>query len=108
MGSYLLVCILCAPLFVPLLFWTASLFYPSNNRSTLQFTQINPQVGFIGGYFGVYDTASLQRIAWHRRTTGGIEVVKYSPNGRRVATGSHENAIDLCDVKNKTSPCHHP
>ena len=64
-------------------------------------------MGFAGGYFGVYGAASLQRVAWHRRTTGGIEVVKYSPNGRQVATGSHENVIDLYDVKNKASPYHH-
>jgi hypothetical protein len=65
------------------------------------------QVGFAGGYLGVYDTATLQRIAWHRRTTGDLEDVKYSPNGRQVATASRENVIDLYDARNKASPYHH-
>ena len=68
---------------------------------------MSPQVGFVGGYFGVYDASTLLRVAWHRRTSGDIEVVRYSPNGRQVCTGSRENVIDLFDVKNKTSPYHH-
>mmetsp|Transcript_286 Transcript_286/g.349 ORF Transcript_286/g.349 Transcript_286/m.349 type:complete len:1072 (-) Transcript_286:246-3461(-) len=64
-------------------------------------------VGFHGGYVGVYDSTTFVRIAWHHRTSGDIEVIKYSPNGRQLATGSHENVIDLFDVKHKTSPYHH-
>jgi len=60
------------------------------------------QVGFIGGFLGVYDSTTLQRLAWHHRTSGDIDVVKFSPNGRQLAAGSHENVIDLYDVKNKS------
>jgi len=38
----------------------------------------------VGGFLGVYDSTTFERIAWHHRTTGDIEVVKYSPNGRQV------------------------
>ena len=64
-------------------------------------------VGFVGGYFGVYDAATMERLAWHRRSRKDIDVVKFSPDGRQVATGSHENTIDLFDVRNKKSPYHH-
>jgi len=76
-------------------------------RELIHLTYLNTPLQVGWGYFGVYEAASLQRVAWHRRTTGGIEVVKYSPNGRQVATGSHESVIDLFDVKNKASPYYH-
>mmetsp|Transcript_30238 Transcript_30238/g.51030 ORF Transcript_30238/g.51030 Transcript_30238/m.51030 type:complete len:193 (-) Transcript_30238:886-1464(-) len=64
-------------------------------------------VGFVGGYFGVYDALSMQRLAWHHRTNQTVDVVRFAPNGKQVATGSHENVIDLYDVKNRDSPYHH-
>mmetsp|Transcript_46713 Transcript_46713/g.105584 ORF Transcript_46713/g.105584 Transcript_46713/m.105584 type:complete len:242 (+) Transcript_46713:1-726(+) len=64
-------------------------------------------VGFVRGYFGVYDAVTLERLAWHKRTSQDIDVVKYSPDGRQVATGSREQVIDLFDVRNKVSPYHH-
>ena len=33
-------------------------------------------VGFVGGFLGVYDAKTLQRVAWHRRTTMDITVVR--------------------------------
>jgi hypothetical protein len=41
-------------------------------------------VGFAGGYFGVYDSETLLRLAWHHRTNQSVSVVRYSPNGRQV------------------------
>ena len=41
-------------------------------------------VGFVRGYFGVYDAVTLERLAWHKRTSQDIDVVKYSPDGRQV------------------------
>jgi len=56
-------------------------------------------VGFVGGFLGVYDSRSMLRVAWHHRAGETISVLKYSPNGRQLATGSHENHIDLYDVR---------
>ena len=56
-------------------------------------------VGFVGGHFGVYDANTMMRVAWHHRAQEAIDVVRFSPDGRQVATGSHENVIDLYDVR---------
>jgi hypothetical protein len=35
-------------------------------------------VGFLGGFFGVFDAATMERIAWHRRSQGAMRPFRFS------------------------------
>lgn len=56
-------------------------------------------IGFGLGAFGVYDASTLKVLKYIRDCQGYIDEVKFSPNGRLLAVGSHDGFIDLYETK---------
>ena len=65
-------------------------------------------VGFNTGAIEVFAWSSLASVAYVPNTTfGGHETISclvYSPNGRILAVGSHDNAVYLCDAARDYAP----
>ncbi|GMH84733.1 hypothetical protein TrST_g13224 [Triparma strigata] len=56
-------------------------------------------IGYCDGYTGVYFSDTLKERVEHHTLTEDIDAIKFSPNGKWLAAGSHDNYIDLFNVE---------
>jgi len=52
-------------------------------------------IGFKDGSFKVFDTTTWNVVAQKQERKREISDIKYSPDGKKLAVGSHENVIDI-------------
>ena len=55
-------------------------------------------VGFASGGLKILAFPSLDELFWTRTFTSAVDVVRFSPDGRLLAAGSHDAAVDVFDV----------
>ena len=54
--------------------------------------------GLVSGPLAVYDLESFEQVNWVIHCREEIGELKYAPNGRMLAVGSHDNYVDLLDT----------
>ena len=57
-------------------------------------------VGLSGGAMAVYDEETFEQIKFAIHCKEDIDELKYAPNAKYLAVGSHDNYVDLLDVAN--------